>query len=113
VAHLSGLVQLVGIPFALGPLVVWLLTRDRGPFARDQAVEALNFSLSFLIYGVALFVLGIALALPTAGLAAIPVALLALALGITWFVLVIIAAVRTSSDQWYRYPLTIRMVSNR
>ncbi len=110
VAHLSGLVQFVGIPFVVGPFVVWLLTSDRGRFARDQATEALNFSLSFLIYGIALAVLGIVLAFPTAGLAAIPLVLLGLALGILWLVLVIVAAVRSSNDVWYRYPLTIRMV---
>ena len=31
---------------AVGPLVVWLLYRDRGPFTAQESKEALNFSLA-------------------------------------------------------------------
>ena len=51
-AHLSAFVSFVGIPSLVGPLVVWLLNRD-DPFVEQQAKDALNFNISFLIYGIA------------------------------------------------------------
>src|SRR5687767_7779847 len=44
-AHLS---PIVGLGF-IGPLVVWLIYKDKSPFVADQAKEALNFNLAVLI----------------------------------------------------------------
>ena len=38
----------------LGPLVIWLIKKDTMPFVADQAKEALNFSITLSIIGVAL-----------------------------------------------------------
>ncbi len=44
-AHLSPfLASFVGLPF-LGPLVIYLVFRDRGPFVRHHAAQALNFQI--------------------------------------------------------------------
>ena len=98
-AHLSAFIMFVGIPSPLGPLAVWLLRKEDSQVAR-QAVEALNFNLSFLLYAVvaiiSVFVLIGFLLLPIVGLA--------------WFVLVIIGTMKASNDEVYRYPLTIRFV---
>lgn len=99
-AHLSAFVTFVGIPSMLGPLAVWLIKRD-DPFVEAQAKEALNFNLSFFLYGVAAAFSIILLV----GLLALPVVL------VTWFVLVIVASVRASNGESYRYPLTIRFVA--
>ena len=99
-AHLSAFVSFVGIPSLVGPLVVWLLNRD-DPFVEQQAKDALNFNISFLIYGIAAAISIILLV----GLIALPAVL------ITWFVLVIVAAVRASNGENYRYPLTMKLVS--
>ncbi|GBD85557.1 hypothetical protein BMS3Abin02_01966 [bacterium BMS3Abin02] len=101
VAHLAALVNIVGIPSVIGPLVVWLLKKDEDPFIDYHGKEALNFNISFLIYGI---VSGL-LILVAIGLVLLPVVL------ITWLVLVIIGAVRTSNGEYYRYPLTIRLVN--
>src|SRR5689334_10089422 len=45
----------VGIPF-LGPLIVFLVFKDRGPFIRFHAAQALNFQ---IIVTIAFWVLGI------------------------------------------------------
>lgn len=105
IAHLSALAGVVGIPSFVGPLVVLLASRDDA-FAQQEAREALNFNLSILIYvagavGLTIATLGIAL------LVIIPIALVAV---IAWFALVIVAGIRASDGQSYRYPLTIRLV---
>ncbi len=99
-SHLSAFVTFLGIPSLVGPLVMWLVRRD-DPYAEFHAKEALNFNISFLLYGIVSGVL-ILLAI---GLLLLPIVL------VTWFVLVIRGAVKASSGTWYRYPLTIRFVS--
>ena len=99
-SHLSAFITFVGIPSLVGPLVMWLLNRD-DPFVEQQAKEALNFNISFLIYGV-VAALSIILLV---GLIALPVVL------VTWFVLVVVAAVKAGNGEGYQYPFTIRFVS--
>lgn len=112
-AHLSALVPLlIGVPLTfLGPLVLWLMVRERGTFAHDQAVEALNFNISWLLWTLVVIVAGAVAAIPTAGLGLIPVALVLVGLALAWLVLVIVAAVKASSGMGYRYPLTVRFIS--
>jgi len=99
-AHLSALVNFVGVPSVLGPVVVWIMKKD-DPYVVAAAKEAVNFNISFFIYaivaGLSLFIL--------IGLLLLPVVL------ITWLVLVIIAGVRTADGQQYRYPVTLRLIS--
>ncbi|HEY5652529.1 MAG TPA: DUF4870 domain-containing protein [Acidimicrobiia bacterium] len=99
-AHLSAFVMFLGIPSLLGPLVVWLAKRD-DPYVEAQAKEALNFNISMFIYAIAA---GISVLL-LIGLIALP------AVFVTWFVLVIVAAIRSADGEQYRYPFTIRLVS--
>ena len=100
VSHLSAFVAFFGIPSLVGPLVLWLLNRD-DPFVEGQAKEALNFNISFLLYGM---VAAISIVL-LVGLLALPAVL------ITWFVLVIVASVKAANGEDYRYPVTIRFVT--
>jgi hypothetical protein len=99
-SHLSAFITFFGIPSLVGPLVIWLLNRD-DPFVEEQAKEALNFNISFLLYGVVAAISIVQLV----GLIALPVVL------ITWFVLVIVAAVKAGNGDDYRYPFTIRFVN--
>ena len=99
-AHLSAFVMFLGIPSLIGPLVVWLAKRD-DPYVEAQTKEALNFNISMLIYAIAA---GISILL-VIGIIALP------AVFIAWFVLVIVAAIRSADGEQYRYPFTIRLVS--
>ena len=99
-SHLSAFVMFLGIPAVVGPLVLWLINRDN-PYVEPQAREALNFNISFLLYGLVAGFLIIFLV----GLLLLP------AVFVTWFVLVIVAAVKTSNGEHYRYPMTLRFVS--
>jgi uncharacterized protein len=107
IGHLSAFAMFLGIPSFIGPLVVWLLSKDRDPFAAGEAREALNFNLSLLLYTIVAIVVMIA----TLGLGLIiivPVALVAMP---AWLVLTALAAVRAADGQPYRYPLTIRLIN--
>jgi len=98
-SHLSAFVQFAGIPALFGPLVIWLMKRD-DPYVESQAKEALNFNISYMIYGFAAALSIILLV----GLVLLPVVL------VTWFVLVIVATVKVAAGETYRYPLTIRFI---
>ncbi|MGI9113990.1 MAG: DUF4870 domain-containing protein [Chthoniobacterales bacterium] len=85
----------------LGPLIVWLVKRGDAAEIDAHGKESLNFQLSMLIYDIiagilCLIVIGFPL------------------LVILWVVntvLVIIASIRASEGQFYRYPFTIRFLS--
>jgi uncharacterized Tic20 family protein len=99
-SHLSAFVMFLGIPAVLGPLVAWLLKRD-DPYVGWHAKEALNFNISFMIYGLVAAISIILLI----GIVLLPVVL------VTWFILTIVATVKASGGGYYRYPLTIRFVN--
>ena len=99
-AHLSAFIMFFGIPSLVGPLAVWLIQKG-DPYVEAQAKEALNFNISFLIYGIVAAISVILLV----GLLALPLVLIA------WFVLVIVASVAASHGEDYRYPFTIRFIN--
>ena len=100
ISHLSAFVMFIGIPAIFGPLVAWLIKRE-DPYVDHHGKEAVNFNLSFLLYaGISAILILVAI-----GLILLPVVL------VTWFALVIIAAVKASSGEYYEYPFTIRFIS--
>lgn len=111
--HLSSLVGLLGVPFGniLAPLVVWLLKRHDSLGVDAHGKESLNFNISWSIYWlVAGAVVGI-LCIVIIGLALLPVLIVGGIVGwIAMVVLTIIASVKASNGQIYRYPLTIRFL---
>lgn len=110
---------MAGAAGAVAALAVWMLVRERHPFAAEHAKEAVNFNLSMLIYACIAFVIGLLLVgatVLTLGLGLLVTApagllLLAVAAGIAiaWFVCSLIAAFKAYDGQQYRYPLTIRL----
>lgn len=101
--HLSALAGFVipGAGHILGPLIVWLVKRGESAEIDAHGKEALNFQISMLIYNVVAGILCLLL---------IGFALLAV-LHVLNVVFVIIAALRASEGQMYRYPLTLRLVN--
>ena len=85
----------------LGPLVVWLIKRVDSPEIDAAGKESLNFQISMLIYDIIAFILCFVLI-------GIPILI---ALWILNTVFVIIASVKTSQGEFYRYPLTIRFLN--
>jgi hypothetical protein len=101
--HLSALAGFVVPAFGhvFGPLIVWLIKRGDAPEIDAHGKEALNFQISMLLYNVVAGVLCLVL---------IGFVLLAV-LHILNVVFVIIAAMKTSEGQMYRYPFTLRLIS--
>jgi len=84
----------------LPPLIVWLMKRDESPELDAHGKEAVNFQLSMLIYNVVAAVFCLIL-------------IGFFFLAILWVlnaVLVIIAAIKASDGEFYRYPMTIRFI---
>ncbi|MBO45898.1 MAG: orotate phosphoribosyltransferase [Planctomycetes bacterium] len=90
--HLSALLSSF-----LGPLIIWILVRDKYPLVDRQGREALNFQITLYLYALvlAVSVIGIPflIFLPFYG-----------------FIMVIIAAMRVNSGETYRFPLTLRIL---
>ncbi len=100
--HLAAFAGVV-VPYVgnvVGPLVMWLIKKDQMPFVDDQGKEAVNFQISMVIYGVA----ALALCLVLIGFFLLPV------VAIIDIVFVIIATIKASEGEAYRYPLTIRLI---
>jgi uncharacterized protein len=96
---LSHLSALLGVGFVL-PLVVYLAMRHESEYVATNAREALNFHISVLIYSLCCIPLVFILI-------GIP---LLIALGLGSLVLAIIATIKASDGECYRYPLTLRLV---
>jgi uncharacterized Tic20 family protein len=101
--HLSGLSGLI-LSFALAhivvPLVIWLVKRADSPEIDSTGKEVLNFQISYTIYSL----IAGALCFVLIGFLILPIVL------IVWLVCIIIAAVKTSNGENYRYPATIRFL---
>jgi len=100
--HLIALVGLLGngIGFLIGPIVVWLIKREDHPFIDEQGKEAVNFQITMFI---AFFVAAL-LIFVVIGIFLLPV------LGILDVVLVIIASLKASNGEHYRYPFAWRVI---
>ena len=85
----------------LGPLIVWLVKRGDAAEIDAHGKESLNFQISMLIYDAIAAILCIVLI-------GVPILII---LWIMNTVLVIIASIRASEGQLYRYPFTIRFLN--
>lgn len=109
-AHASALIQLLGPPSVVGPLVVWLFKRD-DPVVGPHARAALNFQLSLLIYFVGGVVVAFVAALTIVGLilsALIIVFLIGLFL--LELVFAVLGAVAASRGELYSYPFSLELI---
>ncbi len=99
--HLSALAGFV-IPFGnlLGPLIFWQIKKNEMPFGDDQGKEALNFQITATIAAVISCILMFVLI----GF------LLIFVVGIAWLVLTIIGGIRANEGEYYRYPMTLRLI---
>lgn len=100
--HLSALLGLV-CPFGnlIGPLVIWLVKKDESPLIDREGKESLNFQLSMTLYL-------IVSALMIVVLIGFPMMLV---VGLIDLIFTIVAAVKTSNGEEYRYPLTLRFIT--
>src|SRR6202140_1508191 len=100
--HLSALLGCV-VPFGnvIGPLLVWLLKKNESTLVDAEGKEALNFQISMSIYMmVSAILIIVVIGLP-----------MLFGFAIADLVLTIIAAIKTSNGEHYRYPITLRFLS--
>jgi uncharacterized Tic20 family protein len=101
VVHLSALSALfIPLGHLLGPLVIWLIKRSDMPMVDRHGKEALNFQITVTL---ASFLCGL---LYFVGIGVI----LLFVLLVADAVLVIMAAVKTSRGEAFRYPFTWRVI---
>lgn len=84
----------------LGPLVIWFVARPDQPFVKHHAAEALNFQITVSI---AAFVSAL-LILVLVGLVLLPIVVIGA------LVFQIIAALAANRGEWYRFPISLRLV---
>ncbi|MCP4634386.1 MAG: DUF4870 domain-containing protein [candidate division Zixibacteria bacterium] len=103
-ATLCHLSSFAGFVFPLGniiaPLIIWVIKRDEHPLVADQGKEVLNFQISITIY----MIISAFLVILVIGF------VLLFIVGAFWAIMTIIAAVKTSEGEEYRYPLCIRLI---
>jgi uncharacterized protein len=100
--HLSAFAGFI-IPFGgiIGPIVVWAIKKDQYPLVDDQGKEAVNFSISMVIYYIAAAIL-------------ILVLVGFLLLGALFFfrlIITVVAAIKANEGVRFRYPLCIRFIT--
>lgn len=93
-AHLGGAFFSIFVP-----LVIYLV-KERDPFLRHHAAQAVNFQLTLVIGWFVAFILLFVII----GFILIPILL------VLDFVLAILASVAASRGEYYRYPLTINLL---
>ncbi len=117
-AHLSSLVALLLLPAtvglfytgAVGPLIIFLVLKNRGVFIRRQALEALNFQILLTAVYLGGVIVGGLISVVTFGLGlliVIPIAIIVVLGALTFQ---IIAAVKANQGIDYRYPFSWRLV---
>ena len=99
--HLAAFAGYV-VPFGniFGPLVVWLLKKDQYEFVEFHGKESVNFQLTITIAAMvaALFIIVLI------GFVLLPAVLL------FDLIMKVIAAVKASNGEYFRYPLSIRFI---
>jgi uncharacterized Tic20 family protein len=95
--NMAMLCHILGVVGFLGPLVIWLIERDKHRFVDEHGRGAMNYQISLLIYSAVsglLCVIGIGFALLWL-------------LSIVHLILIVIGAVKASWGQPWRYPIAI------
>jgi uncharacterized Tic20 family protein len=87
----------------IAPIVIWQLKKNESEFVVDQAKESLNFQITVLIYALISFLLVFIFI----GF------FLIFALVIFSLIVVIVAGVKANDGEYYRYPMCIRLISQK
>ena len=85
------------------PIVIWQIKKHQSDFVVDQAKESLNFQITLMIYGLISFLL----VFIVIGFFMI------FALILFSLIIVIVAGVKANDGEYYRYPMCIRLISQK
>jgi uncharacterized protein len=98
--NMAMLCHILAIFFGFIPSLIFYLVKADDAFIKEHAKEGLNAAISFFAY---YFVAGI-LTMIVIGIFMFPI------LGICWLVFNILAAVKASKGEFYKFPLIFRLV---
>jgi hypothetical protein len=103
-AHIGTFCSLI-VPLGniIAPIVVWQMNKHESEFVVDQAKESLNFQITIIIYALISFLLVFIFI----GF------FLIFALVIFSLITVIVAGVKANEGEYYRYPMCIRLISQK
>ncbi len=110
--HLSALSGFViGLGFLLGPLILWVVRKDKSPFIDRHGKAAVNFQLNLLILVIAVVAVGVVAIIGTLGIGALVVVPLfiigALALTVAEVLFPVRAALRANEGKEPDYPVLV------
>jgi uncharacterized Tic20 family protein len=96
----------LGVPFLLflPPLAVYLITLRTSPLTRRHAAQALNLSITLVLYSICALILGGLLALDTVGVAVLIAVSLLAALWLVTLVYLVRAGIAASRGTFYAIP---------
>ena len=98
--NLATLCHLGGLLGFLPALIIWLLKKDDSPLIDDQGKEAINFQITMLIC----FIVSWLLIFVLIGVILLPIVV------IFYLIMIIVASVKCSKGESYRYPICIRFL---
>lgn len=93
----------------VGPLVIFLMYKDRNRFIRFHAAEALNGAIATLVLSIALSIVLTITAVVTLGFGSFLMPL-AGAPQLVQIIFAIIGAVKANNREWWSYPVNLRFV---
>ncbi len=109
--HLSALSGLItGVGFWLGPILVWVLQKDRFRSVDAHGKEAINFAITMFLYELGVLLAGMVIGFLTCGIGMFLAMAALVVLGIAHVVLIVIASIEANSGRFYRYPYTWRPI---
>ncbi|MBX3353555.1 MAG: DUF4870 domain-containing protein [Phycisphaeraceae bacterium] len=91
------------VPGIIVALVLWLVKKDESSFLDDHGREAVNFWISVFLYALVIIPLATVLTCGMGVLLYIPMFIIAV-------IAVIQATMAASRGEFYRYPMTIRLI---
>lgn len=101
IAHFSGLLSFVG------PLIVWLMYRDKSDVVGREAKASLNFQITVALAATVLYVSGGVLTLVLVGVVLLMIAPLVQLAGA---IMAIVGGIKVGQNGSFRYPCTIRFI---
>lgn len=108
IAHLSTIAALLlsaGWLSFVGPLIVWLVYKDRSAYVREAAAGAFNFNIAMWLVSIAGW---IAILTIIGAVVGIPLLIIAFVLQVVFHIL---GAVKANRGERFQYPFQLRLLS--
>lgn len=93
----------------VGPLILWLVKKEQGGLATENAKEALNFGITLTILVIGIMILTFVLGIVTGGLGFI-LGFFTWVPGVLGLIFGIMGAMSANQGNAYRYPFALRLV---